>query len=251
MDNRPINLSWIPAVWNVPAWIKAGITTRLGGNSRPPWGSLNLATHVGDDVVSVRQNRQHVVSLLGLPAEPVWLNQVHGHRVICAEDMDNTTADGTYTGQRGTVCTVMTADCVPVLLCNTEGTRVAAVHVGWKGLCAGVLDNALGLFDDQAAGLLVWIGPHISSSHYEVGNDVRDACLAKDPELASAFMPNPRGRWQADLEGMIRHQLHLFGTRHITSTNRCTYAEPDLFYSYRRDGQTGRMASMIWIDVPA
>lgn len=242
---------WIPADWNVPVWIKAGMTTRQGGHSRPPWDTLNLATHVGDDGDAVRSNRLQVASLLGLPAQPVWLNQIHGNRVICAEDINNNTADGVYSDRHGTVCTVMTADCVPVLFCNAEGTRVAAVHIGWKGLCAGILDNALKLFADKPAGLHVWIGPHISSSHYEVGHDVRDACLAKNPELAIAFMPNPRGRWQAGLESMIRHQLHLHGTMHIASTNRCTYAESDQFYSYRRDGQTGRMASMIWIDRPA
>jgi YfiH family protein len=251
MVSRRNNPSWIAAEWDAPDRVKAGVTTRIGGCSYSPFTSLNLATHVGDDGGAVTRNRQHISATLALPSEPVWLDQIHGDRLISAENSANKTADGIYTDQAGVVCVIMTADCVPVMLCNEEGSLVAAVHIGWKGLCAGILDNALRLFKDRPAGLHVWIGPHIGSRNYEVGNDVRDACLAKDPELVKAFEPNPRGRWQANLEGMIRHQLHMHGSKHIASANRCTFAESDLFYSYRRDGQTGRMASMIWIERPA
>ncbi len=214
----------------------------------PPFNSLNLATHVGDDSDAVIWNRTHLSTLLGLPSEPAWLNQIHGNKIVCAASMNNNTADGVYSKQTGLVCTVMTADCVPVLLCNQAGTMVAAVHVGWKGFCAEIINNALELFSDEVASLHVWIGPHISKNNYEVGDDVWNTCLATDQNLIHAFSKNPRGRWQADLELMVRYTLQLRGVSNIVSANQCTYTESDIFYSYRRDGQTGRMASMIWID---
>lgn len=243
--------AWIPAVWNAPDWIKAGVTTRLGGHSLPPYATLNLATHTDDNPESVDINRRTLAGLLDLPSPPVWLEQVHGNRIICADSADTLTADGAYTDLPGIVCTVMTADCVPVLLCNAEGNRVAAVHVGWKGYCADIIDQALQLFIQNQSGLHVWIGPHIRADNYEVGDDMRDACLAKDAGLSDAFIRNPRGRWQADLEYMVRQQFLKHDVNNISSLNRCTWAETELFYSYRRDGQTGRMASMIWIDRPA
>lgn len=214
----------------------------------PPYNSLNLATHVGDDPDAVAWNRNQLSVVLDLPSEPVWLNQIHGDRIICAEFMQDNNADGIYTDQAGLVCTVMTADCVPVLICNQAGTRIAAVHVGWKGYCADIISNALDLFRDEVSNLRVWIGPHIGRNNYEVGDDVRNACLAKHQELTSAFSQNPRSRWQADLELMVRHTLGLHGISRVVSANLCTYAESAMFYSYRRDGHTGRMASMIWID---
>jgi polyphenol oxidase len=251
MASKLNSQAWIAAKWGAPDRVKAGVTTRAGGNSLPPYDALNLATHVGDDPATVTRNRSYVSGLLQLPSEPIWLNQIHGNRIVCAEKLENNTADGTYTDQTGLVCTVMTADCVPVLLCNATASRVAAVHVGWKGFCADILENALELYFNEWADMFVWIGPHIHQRHYEVGNDVRDDCLAKNHELAGAFLPNSRGRWQADLETMLCQQLQAYGISRITSANLCTYGEPDLFYSYRRDGQTGRMASMIWIDQPA
>lgn len=248
MASQQNKMSWIPVDWNVPSWIKAGVTTRRGGKSVLPYNTLNLATHVGDDPESVLSNRKYLSELLKLPTEPRWLNQVHGNRIVCAERMDNNTADGIYTEKAGLVCTVMTADCVPVLLCNQAGTRVAAVHVGWKGFCENIIRNAVELYSDDLSGLSVWIGPHISKSHYEVGDDVWNSCLAVDRTLGNAFSKNTRGRWQADLEWIVRHTFKLHGVSNITSSTECTYAETDTFYSFRRDGQTGRMASMIWID---
>ncbi len=246
LDNR----AWIPAVWNAPDWIKAGVTTRLGGHSLPPYAMLNLATHTDDNPETVDANRRLLGELLDLPSTPVWLEQVHGNRIICADSADTLTADGAYTDHPGIVCTVMTADCVPVLLCNADGNRVAAVHIGWKGFCADIIDQALQLFIQDPSGLHVWIGPHIRANNYEVGDDVRESCLAKDAGLSAAFVRNPRGRWQANLEFMVRQNFLRHGVNNISSINRCTRAETELFYSYRRDGQTGRMASMIWIDRP-
>lgn len=239
--------AWIVAEWEAPAWIRAGVTTRKGGFSKTPFDELNLATHVGDDASRVSKNRQHLRSLLNLQSEPVWLNQVHGNRIINADAIESLDADGSFTDTPGTVCTIMTADCVPVLFCNRDGTRVAAVHIGWKGFCAGILDNAIKVFAQDLPGTHVWIGPHISRRNYEVGDDVRDACQARDSSLTRAFGPNSRGRWQADLEQMIRHELEKQGVRDITSSGHCTFADSGHFYSYRRDGQTGRFASLIWI----
>lgn len=240
--------SWISAEWDAPQWIRAGITTRAGGYSSFPYNGLNLATHVGDEPSTVARNRTYVSSLLNLNNEPVWLNQVHGNRIISATDTHDNTADGVYSDQPRVICTVMTADCVPVLFCNQNGSRVAAIHVGWKGFCAAILDKTAGLFQSDIHATHVWIGPHIRSQNYEVGDDVRDACIARDNNLQFAFTRNLRGRWQADLESMIRHDLARHGITYITASSYCTYAEEGLFYSYRRDGRTGRMASMIWID---
>jgi YfiH family protein len=248
MVSKRDNISWIPAIWNAPGRVKAGVTTRRGGYSTPPCATLNLATHTGDNPETVAANRQLLMERLDLPSAPVWLEQVHGNRIICADSADTRTADGAYTDRPGIVCTVMTADCVPVLLCNADGTRVAAVHIGWKGYCANIITHALQLFHPPLSGLHVWIGPHIRADNYEVGDDMRNACLAQNAELSTAFVRNRRGRWQADLEFMVRQQFLTNGVRNISSIGLCTWAEPDLFYSYRRDGQTGRMASMIWID---
>jgi YfiH family protein len=248
MGTETASPSWISATWGAPAWIRAGVTTRTGGFSKAPYDELNLASHVGDDASLVAKNRHYLQCLLRLKTDPVWLNQVHGNRIINADAIESLDADGAFTDTPGTVCTVMTADCVPVLLCNKSGTRVAAVHVGWKGFCTGVLDNALNVFAEDIPGIHVWIGPHISSRNYEVGDDVRTACLAKDSTLALAFSANNRGRWQADLERMIRHDLEKHGVGQIVSSGYCTFADRSRFYSYRRDGQSGRMATLVWFE---
>jgi YfiH family protein len=238
--------SWLPAIWDAPASVRAGTSTRLGGHSLPPFDTLNLALHVGDMSETVHLNRSCLSRLLKLPSTPVWLEQVHGNRIVTEPDLDNNNADGIYSEKVGVVCVIMTADCVPLLLCNDKGTKVAAVHAGWRGYCAGVIDKALSLFGEDD--LLAWIGPHIGADHYEVGDDVRSACLQKDPQLAHAFQPNQRGRWQANLETMVRHNLADAGVNRVFSSNYCTYSEADKFYSYRRNPQTGRTASMIWMD---
>jgi YfiH family protein len=246
MGIDPGNNSWLPASWDAPSTIRAGTSTRLGGHSLPPFDTLNLALHVGDVSETVRLNRSRLSELLKLPSTPVWLEQVHGNRIVTESDLDNNIADGIYSEKAGVVCVIMTADCVPLLLCNTSGTKIAAVHAGWRGFCAGVIDKALALFGKDE--VQAWIGPHIGADHYEVGDDVRSACLHKYPQLAHAFQPNQRGRWQANLETMVRHSLAGTGVKSIFSSNYCTYSEADKFYSYRRNPQTGRTASMIWMD---
>jgi YfiH family protein len=248
MVTNPDHCSWIPAAWAAPSWIKAGITTRQGGQSQHPYTSFNLATHVGDNSLSVEKNRDYLARMLNLPAKPIWLEQIHGNRIICADQAQDYKADGLYTDRTKTVCAIMTADCVPILMCNTNGSRVAAIHVGWKGFCAGILGQSLDLFTDHNDELLIWIGPHIYKDSYEVGNDVRDAVLNANQQLSDAFSPNQRGRWQASLEFMIRYELESRGVSQISSANLCTLTHAEDFYSFRRDGKTGRMASLIWID---
>ena len=248
MATEPAGAIWLPANWKTPLRVAAGITLRRGGVSRAPYDSLNLALHVEDQPAAVTENRRRVAEALALPSEPVWLNQVHGNTVIKASPNGKpVSADGCYTDQAGLVCAVMTADCIPLLLCNRIGTEVAAVHVGWRGLCAGVIPAAVAKFNSDAADLLAWIGPHIGAPHYEVGNDVRDACAAMDPDTIDGFTPNPHGNWQADLEKITRRVLVNQGLTAVFSSGRCTYAEDRDFFSYRRAGRTGRMASFIWM----
>lgn len=241
-------VSWLPAGWDAPAGIRAGTSTRHGGCSPAPYDSLNLAAHVGDAPENVARNRAELSRHLKLPSEPVWLNQVHGNRVITAGEDGGSGADGCYTREAGIVCAVMTADCVPLLLCNRQGTRIAAVHVGWRGFCAGVIGSTLALFEPHPGEILAWIGPHIGADDYEVGGEVRDACIAREPALAVAFRQNCRGRWQTSLETLVRHDLLANDTGRVDSAGLCTYRGASDFFSYRRDGRTGRMVSMIWMD---
>lgn len=238
--------SWIEADWPAPAGVRAGITTRKGGTSRGPWDSLNLAGHVGDDPAAVAENRRRLIRLLGLPSEPVWLNQQHGDRVIDAAGQGRD-ADAFLARRRGTVCAVLVADCIPLLLASTAGTEIAAVHVGWRGLCRGIAGAALAQFRSPPAEVSAWIGPHICASHYEVGADVREACLASVPGCEAAFaVSGPR--WRADLARILRLQLKDRGVRRISGGGRCTHGERDLFFSHRRDRTSGRMAALIWLE---
>lgn len=236
--------SWIEADWDAPAGIRAGITTRGGGASRAPWDSFNLGGHVGDDAAAVAENRDRLRRMLDLPAQPVWLNQQHGNRVIDAADTERD-ADACRTRDPGVVCAVLAADCVPLLLSDSQGAEIAAVHVGWRGLCNAIVATAVRGFRRAPADLAAWIGPHIGAMHYEVGDDVRDACLAAIPGAESAFTPSGP-RWRADLARMLRSQLAACGVQRVRGGDRCTFAERDRFYSHRRDGRTGRMAALIW-----
>ncbi|MEJ2760527.1 MAG: peptidoglycan editing factor PgeF [Gammaproteobacteria bacterium] len=239
---------WISADWPAPPRVRAGTTSRGGGVSRPPFDSLNLARHVGDDPEAVARNRAILQGELTLPGAPLWLEQTHSNRVIGLPEDDDRRADAAVTDRPGLVCAVLTADCVPVLLCNRGGTRVGAVHVGWRGLCKGILENTLDRMDEDPAALLAWLGPHIGAAAYEVGDDVRDACLARLPGGSGAFTPNPRGRWQCSLDELISLTLRQRGLTCISRSGHCTFTEPGQFYSYRREARTGRMASLIWMD---
>jgi YfiH family protein len=234
--------------WNAPKNVKAFATTRTGGFSQAPYQGLNLGMHVGDNPSVVERNRQSVIEQLSMPSAPVWLNQTHSIDVInlinwSAETVD---ADGSFTQLPNVVCGVMTADCLPVLLCNRAGTQVAAVHAGWRGLANGILEQALTQFDGD---VLAWLGPAIGPRAFEVGADVVQAFCDFDASAIEAFTPNNlEGKWLANIYQLATQRLNHAGVTQITSSNLCTFDDSDSFYSYRRDGVTGRQATFIWFE---
>lgn len=224
-------------------------TTRQGGVSQPPYASFNLGAHVGDDPAAVAANR--ALLRQQLPAEPAWLNQVHGIHVVDAASVAGTPvdADASFSRTPGVVCAVMTADCLPVLFTDRAGSVVAAAHAGWRGLLAGVLEATLAAMACPAHEVLAWCGPAISRDAFEVGSEVRAAFVAHNPAAAAAFSPLPDGKWLADLPGLARQRLLAAGVpdNQCVDSELCTVIEREQFFSYRRDGCTGRMASLIWL----
>lgn len=240
---------WITPDWPIPANIRAVCTTRHGGVSAAPFDSLNLGDHVGDNPYAVARNRMIVGDSLQLPSEPLWLKQVHGVDV-CAMDVGTCypTGDASTAFRKGQVCVIMTADCLPVLFCDRAGTRVAAAHAGWRGLEAGVLERTLASLDCEPADLLVWLGPAIGPQAFEVGEEVRAAFMQHDPAAETAFQPSGNaGKWLADIYRLARQRLQAAGVSAVYGGDLCTYSDAERFFSYRRDGQTGRMASLIWM----
>jgi len=235
--------------WPVPAHVRAAVTTRAGGVSVGPYASLNLGDHVGDEPAAVVENRARLVQVLRLPAEPRWLKQVHG---TCALDaaaaIGGCEADAAFTALPGVVCAVLTADCLPVLFCDRAGTRVAAAHAGWRGLAAGVLERTMDTLGTAPADVLAWLGPAIGPQAFQVGEEVRTAFVSQDQAAATAFRPHGEGRWLADLYALARLRLSRHGVAAVYGGGLCTFSDPARFFSYRRDGATGRMASLIWLD---
>jgi YfiH family protein len=235
--------------WPVPRHVRAVSTTRGGGVSGVPYDSLNLAHHVGDAADCVKENRRRLCNQLGIEVEPLWLNQVHGANVVMARTaVDYPLGDAVVSDQAGPACVILTADCLPVLFASTDGTRVGAAHAGWRGMVAGVLEATVAAMAVPPRELLVWFGPAIGPGHFEVGAEVRAAFVNLDPAAAAAFRVNARGRWQADLYRLARQHLNRAGIDAIYGGGRCTFEEADLFFSYRRDGECGRMATLIWIE---
>ena len=242
---------WIVPDWPAPPKVRALITTRAGGVSRGAHAGLNLGERSGDDADAVRSNRANLRQWL--PAEPLWLCQVHGTTVVEADGAKgNPEADAAIARRPGMVCAALTADCLPVLLCDESGTTVAAVHAGWRGLCAGVIERTLLAMKRAPDSLLAYLGPAIGPAAYEVGAEVRDAFIAADPAgssgSAAAFAPGRPGKFYADLYALARLRLARGGVARVYGGGYCTYTERERFYSYRRDGTTGRMASLIWMD---
>lgn len=285
--------------WAAPATVRSAFTLRGGGVSAAPYDSLNLGAHVGDAAEAVRENRQRVRERLGLPCEPVWLQQVHGTRVVevgaddvCASDG---TADGALGGvarvaagagvsggvaegasgeaarvavgatlggdvppeadavvtrMPGRVCVIQVADCMPVLFAARDGSAVGAAHAGWRGLAGGVLEQTVAKMGVPPAQLLAWLGPTISQKNFEVGDEVREAFMQGDAGAASAFEANSRWRWQCDLYALARRRLAALGVGGVFGgeLNWCTHGDPWHFFSFRRDGQCGRMAALIWME---
>ena len=278
----PARDSVITPDWPAPARVRAASTLRAGGVSRGPYASLNLSAGVGDDEAAVARNRRIFARMLDLPDEPLWLRQVHGTTVLELDadlnlnpDVDGAeppaagrgagptpagpttcaapsapppVADGAVTSRRGQPCVVLTADCLPVLLCDTAGTRVGIAHAGWRGLAGGVLESAVRKMSVDAGRLLAWIGPGIGPAAYEVGDDVLERFAVSDPEAAGCFTANSNGRWQADLYGLARRRLRTSGVAAVHGGGWCTHTESERFFSHRREAPCGRMATAIWLE---
>jgi len=239
--------SWIPAQWPAPAHVRAGSTTRVGGVSQPPFDSLNLALHVDDDLQNVASNRQYLSDYLELPSEPHWLSQVHGCEVS-TDDAITHEADACMTQTAGRVCVVMTADCLPVLITDKQGTCVAAVHAGWRGLEQQAIKQTVERMPVKPQDLLVWLGPAIGPEAFEVGEEVRDQFIKQDRLLAKAFIAGKQeSKWLLDIYAIARHQLAEMNVVGVYGGDLCTYQDAQRFYSFRRDDVTGRMASLIWM----
>jgi YfiH family protein len=252
---------WLLPDWPAPANVRAVMTTRAGGVSWAPWDSLNPASHVGDDPAAVAENRRRVCA--HLPSEPLWLNQVHG---VCVAECPppqpspasgggGVEADASLSRQPGQVCAVLTADCLPVLFCDRAGSVVAAAHAGWRGLMSGVLEETVTKMAVPPDQIMVWLGAAIGPRAFEVGDEVREAFVSRHPLTAVAFRPALPGtldgaprKWLADLYALARIRLAAAGVGEVYGGGLCTYTDAARFYSYRRDGQTGRMASLIWLD---
>jgi YfiH family protein len=236
--------------WKVPAQVRALVTTRTGGVSAGAHAALNLGLRCGDEVDAVLENRRLLRALL--PAEPLWLRQVHGRGVLVASSPQagaaEHEADASVTALARTVCAVLIADCLPVLLADQRGQAVGVAHAGWRGLAGGVIEAAVAAFPCAATRLVAWLGPAIGPRAYEVGEEVRAAFVAHEPAAASAFMPTRPGHWLADLYALARQRLAACGVQKVSGGGFCTYSEPERFYSFRRDRVTGRMAALIWLD---
>ncbi|UTZ26170.1 peptidoglycan editing factor PgeF [Vibrio campbellii] len=234
--------------WPAPKNVKAFASTRAGGFSTAPYQGLNLGAHVGDDLSIVEKNRDWLAQEAKMPGAPIWLNQTHS--TVVAQVSEPTTqvldADGVFTSSSQVVCSAMTADCLPVLLTNTQGTQVAAVHAGWRGLANGIVENALELFSGE---VMAWLGPAIGPQAFEVGDDVLQAFVDFDSQAHQAFTPRDvEGKWLADMSKLATQRLNKFGITQVFDSGLCTFQHKEDFYSYRRDGVTGRQATFIWIE---
>jgi hypothetical protein len=247
--------SFLVPDWPVPANVKSLVTTREGGISEPPYDSFNLGSHVGDEVYAVNHNRKLLAEAVGGKKAFQWVRQEHGSDVLVLDSGlvdESREADAIYTRQDNIACGVLTADCLSVFFCDETGSEIAVAHAGWRGLANGVLQNTLAQFDADPATILAWLGPVIGPCHFEVGNDVRDAFLALgiaeiNNEAGILFQAGEsRGKWMADLFALAKIILAAQGIQQIHGEPLCTWCEFDRFYSYRRDGDTGRFASIIW-----
>ena len=246
-------MSMIIPNWNAPKNVKAFASTRFDGFSTGAYQGLNLGTHVGDDASLVENNRAWLKQHANMPAAPVWLNQTHSTDVVTflQPTADILDADGAFTAAKGVVCSAMTADCLPVILTDTKGTQVAAVHAGWRGLAGGILENAVAKFSnlDSENKLIAWLGPAIGKQAFEVGDDVLEAFVSFDPLAKLAFEAKAEpGKWLANMSQLATQRLNKVGVTSVTDSNLCTFADADAFYSYRRDGITGRQATFIWLE---
>jgi YfiH family protein len=232
--------------------VRALSTLRGGGVSAAPYESLNLGTHVGDFPAAVAENRRRLRMAAQLPVEPAWLAQLHGTKI---KDLDvpeaAAAADGAVSRRPGRVCAILAADCLPVLFAAESGDAVAAAHAGWRGLAGGVLEATVRALGVAPRTLLAWFGPAIGPRHFEIGPEVRDELLRGDPDAHGAFEANARGRFMADLSALARRRLARLGIERVYGGTECTHSHPDKYFSHRRDGPTGRQATLIWLCEPA
>ena len=253
MNNNQAEMKWLAANWHAPSHIHAGTTMRYGGMSTAPDHQLNLGMHVKDGHNSVLKNRQRLSRYLKLPAEPVWLNQVHGNNIIQIDsqvdlEITDKTADGSYSREANKVCVVTTADCLPLLLCDDEGAQIAAIHIGWRGFSKNIISVALEKFACAHDKLMAWLGPCISADHYEIDATVFNASRKIFAGAEECFIETCMGHWLMDLKLLVSKQLITLEVGHIYTSPYCTYSDQTRFFSHRRDGTTRRMASLIWID---
>ncbi|MGY0616737.1 peptidoglycan editing factor PgeF [Vibrio sp. FJH11] len=234
--------------WPAPKNVKAFASTRVGGVSTGAYQGLNLGAHVGDDLSLVEKNRDWLVQQAEMPSAPIWLNQTHSTIVtqVSEPTFHVLDADGVFTRSRNIVCSAMTADCLPVILTDTQGTQVAAVHAGWRGLSNGIVENALAMFSGD---VMAWLGPAIGPQAFEVGEDVLQAFVDFDSQAEQAFAPRDiKGKWMADMSKLATQRLNKAGVNQVFDSGLCTYQNQQDFYSYRRDGVTGRQATFIWLE---
>ncbi len=239
--------TWLMADWPAPPRVRAVVTTRQGGHSQGVFAGFNVGDHVGDAPETVAAHRTLLSQHWGI--QPLWLTQVHGVQVAqWGQDAQGIEADAALSRMPGGACAIMTADCLPVLFCDRQGTVVAGAHAGWRGLHAGVLEATVAAMAVPAADILAWLGPAIGPSTFEVGAEVRAAFVGHDPQAASAFQAHGADKWLCDLYLLARQRLAALGVHSVYGGGLCTYQDHERFYSYRRDGQTGRIASLIWLD---
>ena len=238
------------AHWPAPANITAITTTRHGGVSQFPYDSNNLALHVADNEEHVLANRQRLRAGLHLPAEPIWLEQTHSTHCIIAEEDNHRHADAAITRSYLHPLAILTADCLPIVLCNKQGTEIAAVHAGWRGLFNGIVENTLSKMHSKSTDIIAWVGPAISQKHYEVGKDVYDSFIQKHPDSVIAFQPTGPTKWLANLALIAELIMLNQGIKAVYQSNLCTFTTKDEFYSYRKSAQTGRIATLIWFNTP-
>ncbi len=242
-------VAWVEPDWPVPRRVRVLSTLRSGGASAGSYASLNLAAHVGDDPARVQQNRCRLRETAGLPCEPLWLEQVHGCEVVEAALQEGVPrADAAFATRTGRVCAVLTADCLPVVLADHAGSRVAAAHAGWRGLAGGVVEATIAALGGHPAELVAWLGPAIGPQAFEVGADVRQAFISRLPDAGDCFQRNDQGRFQADLYGLARMLLARAGVGSVHGGGWCTATDGARFFSYRREGVTGRMATLAWLE---
>lgn len=241
--------SFLQPNWPAPQNIRAFTTLRQGGVSQAPYNEFNLAQHVHDNPQHVTLNRALLKEKLNLPAEPVWIEQTHSTIALTAQPSHrNCEADATFTTETNQVSVILTADCLPILLCSIKEPFVASIHAGWRGLANGIIESTLAASQQNSHHLIAWLGPAISAAHYEVGDEVRNYFLNADSMAETAFTPSLKGRWLANLYALARLRLAKAGVSEVYGGDYCTFSDPQRFFSYRRDGsQTGRMATLIWI----